>query len=317
MFQLVYLRFTRPRADQAAFAAMKAQALALLANRMASPDAVFGQALDSEFSRGNPRREPETPESVAKWNLDASLAFYKARFADASHFTFIFVGSFTPEAIRPLVETYLASLPATHARETWRDLGIAPPTGVIRKTVEKGIAPKSQVSIVFSGPFEYDDRNRLALRTAVLLLQSRLNDAIREELGATYSITAASNVFRFPRPEYRVRIEWTCDPARVDSLVQRVFQEITSARNMTLTPEQMARVRDILLRELDKSRQDNGYLLNEIARRYEDGDAANLAVVDQQPAEIAALSAEVIRRSAMRYLDTANYVQVTLMPEGK
>ena len=50
---------------------------------------------------------------MAQWNLDKSLAFYKARFADASNFTFVFVGSFTPESIRPLVETYVASLPAT------------------------------------------------------------------------------------------------------------------------------------------------------------------------------------------------------------
>ena len=44
-----------------------------------------------------PRRQPETPETVAQWNLERSLAFYKARFADASNFTFVFVGSFTPE----------------------------------------------------------------------------------------------------------------------------------------------------------------------------------------------------------------------------
>jgi zinc protease len=245
------------------------------------------------------------------------MAFYKARFADASNFTFIFVGSFTPDALKPLVETYLASLPATRTHETWRDFSVAPPTGVIRKTVEKGIAPKSQVSIVFSGAFEYGDASRLALRSAVMLLQSRLNDAIREELGATYSIEATSNVARFPKPEYRIRIEWTCDPARVDSLVQRVFQEIGAARNATLTQEGMARVRDILLKELDQRSQENGYLLNELARLYEDGDAANLAQVNQEPANIAALTAEAIHQSAMRYLDSANYVQVTLMPERK
>ena len=317
MFQLLYMRFTQPRADPSAFAAMKAQTLALLANRMASPDAVYGQALDAVFNANNPRRQPETPETVAKWNLDASLAFYKARFADASNFTFIFVGSLTPEALMPLVETYVASLPATHKKETWRDLGVVPPTGVIKKTVEKGIAPRSEVSIIFSGAFDYSDASRLALRTAVMLLQSRLNDAIREELGATYSIEATSNVVRLPKPEYRVRINWTCDPTRVDSLVQRVFREIEAARSATLTQEVMARVRDILLKELDQRSQDNRYVLNDIARLYEEGDAANLAKVNQEPANIAALTAEMIRRSAMRYLDTANYVQVTLMPEKK
>jgi zinc protease len=317
MFQLLYMRFTQPRADAAAFAAMKSQTLALLANQTASPDAVYGQALDAVFNGTNPRRQPETAETVAKWNLDHALAFYKARFGDASNFTFIFVGSFTPETIKPLVETYLASLPATHKKETWRDLGVAPPTGVIKKTVEKGIAPRSEVSIIFSGAFDYSDASRLALRTAVMLLQSRLNDAIREELGATYSIEATSDVVRLPKPEYRVRINWTSDPARVDSVVQRVFQEIETARSATLTQDGMARVRDILMKELDQRSQDNRYVLNDIARLYEEGDAANLAKVNQEPANIAALTAAVIHQAAMRYFDTANYVQVTLMPEKK
>ena len=116
MFQLLYLRFTQPRADPAAFAAMASQAKALLANQMASPDVVFSQTIDAALSRNNPRRQPETPATVDQWDLAKSLAFYKARFADASNFTFVFVGSFTPETIKPLVETYIASLPATHAR---------------------------------------------------------------------------------------------------------------------------------------------------------------------------------------------------------
>src|SRR5436190_20952921 len=154
MFQLLHLRFTQPRADPIAFAAVQSQAKALLANRAASPDVVFDETLETALSRNNPRRRPETPATVDKWFLPASLAFYKARFADASAFTFVFVGSFTPEMLKPFVETYLASLPATHAKETWRDLGITAPTGVIEKTIEMGIAPKSQVAIVFSGPFQ-------------------------------------------------------------------------------------------------------------------------------------------------------------------
>ena len=201
MFKLLYLRFTQPRADPVAFAAMASQARALLANQMASPDVVFEQALDAAMSRGSPRRQPETVATVGQWNLATSLAFYKARFADASNFTFVFVGSFTPETIKPLVETYIASLPATHARESWRDLDIAPPSGVVETTIRKGIAPKSSVAIVFSGPFEYDDPHRLAFRTLTLLLQSRLLDTIRQELGGTYSITASPATAKFPRPD--------------------------------------------------------------------------------------------------------------------
>jgi zinc protease len=317
MFQLMYLRFTQPRADPTAFAAMASQARGLLANQMASPDVVFSQAVDAALSRNSPRRQPERPATVDQWDLAKSLAFYKARFADASNFRFVFVGSFTPEVIKPLVETYIASLPATHAHESWRDLGIAPPAGVVEKTIEKGIAPKSEVAIVLSGPFTYDDAHKLGLRTMTYVLQSRLLDTIRQELGGTYSITATPDAEKFPRAEYSVRIGWTCDPARTATLVQRVFEEIAFVRATPLSPEQVTIIRDGLLREFERNSQDNGYLLNQISRRYEDGDEADVAAVENLPERITALTGDAIQQAAQTYLDTANYVKVTLMPETK
>jgi zinc protease len=317
MFQLLYLRFTQPRADPTAFAAMASQARGLLANQLASPDVVFNQAIGATFSQNSPRRQLETPATVDQWSLAKSLAFYQARFADASSFSFVFVGSFTPESIKPLVETYIASLPATHAHETWRDLGIAPPSGIVDQIIEKGIAPKSEVAIVLSGPFEYDDAHRLALRTMTLVLQSRLLETIRQELGGTYSITATPDAEKFPRPAYSVRIDWTCDPARTATLVQRVFEEIEFVKATPLSPNQVTLIRESLLREFERDSQDNGYLLNQISRRYEDGDAADIAAVDNLPDRIATVTGDAIQQAARTYLNTGNYVKVTLMPESK
>jgi zinc protease len=315
MFQLLYLRFTQPRADPTAFAAAASQARALLANQMASPEVVFNQAMLALLSNNNPRLRPQTPATVDQWNLDKSMAFYKARFADASNFTFVFVGSFTPDAIRPLVETYLASLPATHVHETWRDLGITPPAGIVEKTVEKGIAPKSEVTIVFSGPFEYDDPHTLALRTMARVLESQLFDAIRQELGGTYSITADPDIAKFPRPQYVLRIDWTCDPAQTDALVRRVFDEIASLKARPLSANQMAAIRENLLRDFERNSQDNGYFLNEIARRYKNRDTANLAALSNVPDRIKMLTAGDLYQAAQTYLDTDRYVKVILVPE--
>ncbi len=316
MFQLLYLRFTAPRADPTAFAAMASQARALLANQMASPDIVFSQAIAAALSQNHPRRQPESPATVDKWDLAKSLAFYKARFADAGSFTFVFVGSFTPETIKPFVETYLASLPSSAVRETWRDLGIRPPRGVVEKTIEKGIAPKSEVAIVFSGPFQYDDAHILALRTMTLVLQSKLLDTIRQELGGTYSITAAPDADKWPRPEYAVRIQWTCDPARTADLVQRVFREIEFVRATPLQPGQMSLIRETLLREYEANSQDNVYFLRRISRHYEDGEGANVGTVFTLPDQIRALTPEAVGQAARTYLDTTNYIRITLMPEA-
>lgn len=317
MFQLLHLRFTQPRADPGAFAAMVSQARALVANRMASPDVVFEEALDAALSRNSPRRQPETSATVDQWDLAKSMAFYKARFADAAGFTFVFVGSFTPEAMKPLVETYVASLPATHARETWRDRGIEPPAGVVEKTIEMGVAPRSDVAIVFTGPFEYDPPHRTALQAVTLVLQSRLLDTIRQQLGGTYSITVNPDTDKVPRPAYQVRIDWTCDPARTAALVRRVFEEIEFVKSAPLSDEQLRVIRDVLRREHDQKSQDNGYLLRLITSAYEDGEAAAGVNVLDVPAQIAALTGDAIRRTARTTLDTSRYVRVTLMPGKK
>src|SRR5262245_190990 len=84
LFQLINLRFTAPRADATAFAALQSQARALVANQSASPEIVFNQAVSDALSQHNPRRAPETTATVDRWNLTKSMDFYKARFADAS-----------------------------------------------------------------------------------------------------------------------------------------------------------------------------------------------------------------------------------------
>jgi len=226
----------------------------------------------------------------------------------------VFVGSFTPEQIKPLVETYVASLPATHARETARDLGITLPTGIVTKPIEMGIAPKSQVALVFAGPFQYDDLHILALRTMTLILQSRLLDSIRQELGGTYSITATPDAEKVPRPEYSVQIDWTSDPARVNALVTRVFEEIENVKNTYISREWMGRIREVLTREYEDNLRENGYVLNQIVRSYVDGKPRDVAPIGNMPGLIAALTGDMIIGAAKDYLKSTDYVKVVLMP---
>ena len=46
--------------------------------------------------------------------------------------------------------------------------------------------------------------------------------------------------------QFFVRIEWTCDPAQTEALVQRVFQEIEFVRNIAFQSGQVARIREAL-----------------------------------------------------------------------
>ena len=315
MFQLIYLTFTEPRVDRDAFSVQVSQSKAVLANQTAAPEFAFSKVLSETMYNNHPRRRPTTVETVDQWDLDKSVEFYKQRFADASDFTFIFVGDFDLPLMRPFAEKYLAALPSIRRNENWKDLGIRYAQGQIEKTVEKGIEPKSQVAIILNGPFQYDQTQRVAIRAMGTVLQDRLREAIREELGGTYSISASPGVQKIPRPEYTFSIQFGCDPQRVGDLVKRVFQEIEKFKAEGPTAQQAADVKALLLREFETNVKQNNYLLGQLSGKYQlDEDPAG---VWQVPDYYNKLDAKGIQQAAMTYLDTKNRVQVTLMPEKK
>ena len=64
MFQLLYLRLTAPRADTAAFQAMRQRLRAFLENRGAEPNAVFSDTVSVTLAQHSPRRLPMTSTLV-------------------------------------------------------------------------------------------------------------------------------------------------------------------------------------------------------------------------------------------------------------
>lgn len=315
MFQLIYLRFTQPRADATAFGVQATQVKTLLANQAAQPEYAFFEALTTARYQNHIRRRLPTPASVEEWNLDKSLAFYKDRFADASDFTFVFVGSFDLATMKPLVERYLGALPSIHRKEAWKDVGVRTPAGIVEKKIEKGIEPKSEAAIVFSGPFEWDQTHRVAIRAMAEVLQTRLLETIREELGGTYSISARPNFQRDPNPEYSIAIQFGCAPQRTDDLIKRVFEEIEKLKTNGPTEKQVSDEKEALLREFETNSKLNNYLLSQITQKYQIGeDPAGLWKIPEYYQKI---DAAMIQQAAKTYLNTNTFVEVTLFPEKK
>jgi zinc protease len=189
------------------------------------------------------------------------------------------------------------------------------PTGVIEKTVEKGIEPKSLTAIVLSGPFEYDQTHHVAIRAMSEILQSRLLTAIREELGGTYSISANAVTQKIPNPEYSIAIQFGSEPQRTAALTERVVQEIERLKTDGPTDKQVSDEREALLRDFETNIKQNGYLLGQLSLKYEYGeDPAGLWNI---PEYYKKLDAAMIQEAAKTYLNMNNRVKVTLVPEQK
>jgi zinc protease len=267
------------------------------------------------LTQNHPRARPMTVERLSEMSLEKSLAFYKDRFADASDFRFFFVGNFEPAALQPLVERYIASLPSTSRRETFKDLGIDPPTGVIEKRVEKGIEPKAQTSLIFAGSMNYTQTQRIAIRSMSSVLETRLREILREDLGGTYGVSVSGNYAKEPDEEFQISIDFGSSPDRAEALLQRVFKEIEEFKASGPTPTQVNDVKTQLTREYETNSKQNGWLIGQISIKYHYGEDPDGLL--KLPELYQAVNAAMIQEAARRYLDTKNYIKVVLMPEKK
>lgn len=314
ILQLVHLHFTRPRADATAFEVLKGQLKTIVANRRESPERLFDDAAATALSQDHVRRRPLTEAVLGEMSLDTSIRFFRDRFADASGFTFVFAGSVDLEAVKPLVARYLASLPSTGRKETWKDPGIRPPRGVVRRVVRKGLEPKSRVRLVFTGPFESEPSERVVLRVLGLVLEGQLGSVLREDQSGTYGVKVTADSEKVPVPAYDLSIDFACEPARVEDLVSRVFGEIDRLKMNDLSEYYLRTVRDALQREYETDSRENRYVVERIAEAAENGE--DLAGIAREPAIFRGITGPAIQVAARRYLDTRNYVRITLLPEA-
>ena len=316
MFQLVYLHVHLRRAPtRSRSGVFKEQLKVALANQDALPDTAFGEALNAALTQNHLRARPLKAANVDEMNLDRSLAFYKERFADASDFTFVFVGSFDLSTMKPLVERYLASLPALHRNESAKDVGIRPADRHRRARGEKRHRAQEPGQHCVHRNVPERREHRLTLRAMAEMLSGTLHRTLREELGGTYGVSVEPRFTQRPTEAYRITISFACDPARTEALTRTAFELIDKFRTDGPADAQVADAREALLRDFETNSQRNGYLLSRLVYTYESGE--NIEDVFNVRPLVARLSAALIRDAARSYLDTRRYVEVTLLPEAR
>ena len=214
MLQLVYLYFTAPRKDAEALQSFVTRQKSILQNMGADPQYYYATVRENVRYNNHPRRQAlPSIEEMDALDLDRAMEIYKDRFSDASDFTFVFVGNFELEGIKPLLTTYLGNLPATDREESWRDVGADLVKGVIDSTVVRGQAPKARVDITFHGEFDYfDGQERYDFGAMLRVLRIKLRESMREDKGGVYGVSLQGSNSPYPDPTYRINLSFTCDP---------------------------------------------------------------------------------------------------------
>ena len=213
-----------------------------------------------------------------------------------------------------LIEKYIGGLPIINRDETWNTSTYEFPSGIKECIIRKGIEPKSRNSIVFSGDFEWNSKNRFIARSMLNVLRIKLRERIREDLGGTYGVGVSGSFERYPKERYEIEISFGCDPQRVDELTQEVFTQIDSLIQFGTTEEYLQKVTETQRRQYELNLKSNSFWLNNLEFRYLHkldplGILDYLDLVDN-------LTLDDIQQAAKKYFNIKNYVRVVLIPES-
>jgi zinc protease len=285
----------------------------MVANRLNEPDAVFEDAVEKAVYRDHPRHQPMSLATIDRMNRETSLRLYRERFQDAGDFTFVIVGNFTTDGLRPLVERYLASLPAAGRTERGRFNQDDPARGRLDLAVRKGIEAKAAVRILFTGDTEWRDEERYPLRAAVDVLRIRLREELREDLGGVYGVGISGDLQRWPKGAYSGGVQFGCNPARVDDLIAAALREIQRLQDDGPSDVNLAKVKEQHLRDFEVGVKENPYWLNNLVFRAQNG--LDLSAILDFPEKPKNLTADAVQRAARRYFATNNLFIAKLLPE--
>ena len=313
--QLLHLYFVAPRQDEQAFQSKMQRDKGFLGNLLSNPQFYFYNEYFKWLYNNHPRAISFIPE-FDKINYAKGFAYYKDRFSNAADFTFIFVGAFQENEIKPLLEKYLASLPNTGRKEMWKDNNLRPLSGKHEKVVVKGSDPKSFVQIGFTGEEkEYNEQNAYLLSALADLLDIKLIEKIREEASGAYSVGADGNFSKLPRPSYSFFISFPCDPKRVDELTKLALDEVEKIQKGEIDAKDLDKVKEQRKRKMEVDIKTNRFWASNLQNAFFQGQ--NPEYVLDWEKRLEWISKENLQNIAKKYLNTKEYLRCYLKPEDK
>lgn len=265
LFQLTYLYFTDVRKDEKSFAQLMTTLETMLKNQALSPDAAFSDSLMSTLYCHNPRYATLKLEDLKKVNYDRILQIAKERTADAGDFTFTIVGNFDEATIRPLIEQYIASLPANGKKENWKKVSTYAKGNAENKFIRKMETPKANAYMYwYNLTTPYSLENAVAASAAGQVLEMIYLKKIREDAGAAYS-AGATGMASLGGDTPFTALVGICpmDPEKSDMAI-KIMEEEAKKLCTTVDADMLNKVKELMLKRADENAKTNSYWVSTI-----------------------------------------------------
>ena len=311
MMQLLYLNFTQPRFDQNDYNTLMKMLRSQLDNVKSNPDYLMEEKFIDVAYGNNPRRQMISSEIIDKFSFEALPAIYRKLYPDANSFTFTIVGNVDLDALKPLVEKYIGSIPVSKKAMTFADDKCAPVKGDVTEEFTAPMQqPKVSVHYMFSGKMPYTLKDKAALTFLTQALNSRYLISIREEKGGTYGVQVSGSTEYIPDETYKLDIRFDTNEEMADELREIVMKEIRELAENGPKTEDIEKNREFMLKSWKNSLEQNAGWMNYIQAKYGPG----LEYLKDYEQVIRSLTNADVQAMAKKVLGDNNLVKVVMRP---
>jgi len=315
MFQLMYLYMTRARVDDQAFTEAADIGGILLSLSQSDPDwqgalaymeARFGEAF-GWFNLAAPQ------ERLDALSADQLLGIYRQRFSGVDDLEVIVVGDVDRGTVEQMARTYVGTLPAKDA-DSYVNRRPPEPGGVLRREVVLG--PDNQAtSAIYSyeASLEVNPATQVASRVLDVILDTRLVEDVREDLGDTYVAGASVGQSLTPEPRVAGEVVATGDPDQMDKIEEEMARILVEVHAGEITEEEFEQARAVVGDDFELI--DNGDLVRVLIRRaYADDN--DLPTPERLIEELEALELADVQELAALLFDPDQHIQIVRVLPG-
>jgi zinc protease len=229
MLQLLHLLVTEPRVDAVGLRSAKSAAKDRARALTTDPDAVLHAALLDALYGGDPKQSTPALSTgeIEGTTADELLGLYRARLGKVDDLVVVVVGDIDEGTVADLAATYLGTLPAGPS-DTWLD--VKPPVSAsVQRTVDFGTSGSpAGLALVHSVETDVDTELQIAGNLLQEILDTRLNDSVREQFGASYGGSVWFDYAYEPDETASVSIFFEGDPDRITLIADTIDAEIAA-----------------------------------------------------------------------------------------
>jgi zinc protease len=314
MMQMQYLYFTAINKDEKQFQNLMTSLEMALKNKNLNPQAVFSDSLSNTLYQHNPRFANIQVEDLKDISYDRILEIAKDRFKNAGQFTFVFAGNFDEQTLRPLIEQYIASLPATKQKaEDFKEIMTLAKGEVVNNFKVKTESPKAIAMEYWYADMPYTLENSVKLDAVGQILSMIYLKTIREDESAAYSCGAAGN-FNLGTHQPKATLQGYC-PMNPDKqeIAIRLLHEGIAKMQKAIDADQLAKTKEYMLKQIDVDVKKNNYWINTITAYKEYG----IDFFTDYKKTVESLTVDNVRDFLNKLLKSGNHIEVIMLPETK